>query len=82
MHKNILIGNVACFKCCQLECKRTVGENPKGTIWQLDCVMMTVRREALLAEIRRSLSEGRGPFHIHDERFGNTTVRVPRAEPE
>lgn len=44
--------------------------------------MMTVRREALLAEIRRSLSEGRGPFHIHDERFGNTTVRVPRAEPE
>lgn len=82
MHKNILIGNVACNECCQLECERNMGESPKGTIWRLDCVMMTVQHEALLAEIRQSLSEGRGSFHRHDERFGNTTMLVPRVEPE
>lgn len=39
--------------------------------------MTTVRREALLAGIRQSLSEGRGPFHRGDERFGNTAMYVP-----
>lgn len=67
---------------CQLECERNMGENPKGTIRRLDCVMTIVQRDALLAEIRWSLSEGRGPFHRHDERFGNATMHVPRAEPE
>lgn len=51
--------------------------NVKKTIRRLDCVMMTEQREALLADIRRSLSEGRGPFHRHDERFGNTAMYVP-----
>ncbi len=65
------MGNVACNEFCQLECKRN-----------LDCVTVTVQREALLAEIRQSLSDGRGPFHRHDDRCGNATLYVPRAEPE
>lgn len=82
MHKNIQIGNVASNEYCQLECIRNTGGNPKGTIQRLDCVMTTVQREALLAQIRQCLSEGRGPFHRHDVSFGNTNLHDLRAEPE
>lgn len=49
---------------------------------RLGCVMMTVQHEAILAEIRQSLSEGWGPFHGYDEHFGNRTMYVPGAETE
>lgn len=60
---------------CQLECKREYGQkskrnNPAAGLCYDECI-------ALLAENRQSLSEGRGPFHRHDERFGNMTMYVP-----
>lgn len=78
----MLIGIVSINEYCQLECIGNMGRNPKGTIQQLDCVMMTVQCEALLAEIRQGLSEGRGPFHTHDVRFGNRTMHIPQAVSE